>query len=134
MERVAMSASRAERLAEVIRTEASEIIQRELRDPRIGFISITGVEVSGDLRHAKIFVSVLGDAEAKRRTMAGLVHARGHIRSVLGARLALRFVPEIAFRLDDSIERGMRVSTLLRRVTEDGSGGTPGGDRAGSGG
>jgi ribosome-binding factor A len=133
VEQTTMSPSRAERLAEVIRTEVSEIIQRELRDPRIGFISITDVEVSGDLRHAKIFVSVLGDAEAKRQTMVGLEHARGHIRSVLGARLAVRFVPEVAFRLDDSIERGARVSTLLRRVTEDGKGGAPGGDRSGSG-
>lgn len=127
-----MSASRAERLAEVIRTEASEIIQRELRDPRIGFLSITDVEVSADLRHARIFVSVLGDADAKRRTMAALAHARGRVRSMLGGRLALRFVPEIAFRLDESIERGARVATLLRRVTEDGSGGAPGGDRSGT--
>lgn len=123
-----MSPSRAERLAGVIQTEASEIIQRHLQDPRIGFLSITGVEVSADLRRAKIFVSVLGDEEAKRQTMAGLVRARGHIRSELGARLRIRFVPEIAFRLDESIERGERVVSLLRRVKE-GPGGSPRRDR-----
>ncbi|MDR7520872.1 MAG: 30S ribosome-binding factor RbfA [Armatimonadota bacterium] len=123
-----MPPTRAERLAEVIRTEASEIIQRELKDPRIGFVSITDVVVSADLRHAKIFVSVLGDDLAKQRSMEGLERARGHIRSALGARLQVRFVPEILFRLDKSIERGTRVVSLMREV-EEGSGGGAGGHR-----
>ncbi|MDR7484172.1 MAG: 30S ribosome-binding factor RbfA [Armatimonadota bacterium] len=123
-----MPPTRAERLAEVIRTEASEIIQRELKDPRIGFVSITDVVVSTDLRHAKIFVSVLGDEAAKQRSMEGLERARGHIRSALGARLQVRFVPEILFRLDESIERGARVVSLMREVGE-GSGGGAGGHR-----
>ncbi|MDR7543337.1 MAG: 30S ribosome-binding factor RbfA [Armatimonadota bacterium] len=124
-----MSASRAERLAEVIKAEASEIIRRDLKDPRIGFASITDVVVSADLRHAKIFVSVLGDAEAKRRTMEGLERARGHVRSRLGGRLAIRFVPEILFRLDESIERGTRVVALMREVAEDGPREPPGSHR-----
>jgi ribosome-binding factor A len=119
MEQATMSASRAERMAEVIKHEASEIIQRGLKDPRIGFASITEVVVSHDLRHAKIFVSVLGDDAAKRRTMQGLQRARGHIRSELGGRLALRFVPEVHFRLDESIERGIRISSLVRQVAEE---------------
>lgn len=127
MEQTTMARTRAQRLAEVIRTEASDIILQGLKDPRIGFISITDVVVSGDLRHAKIFVSVLGDREAKQRTMAGLNRATGHVRSQLSARLAMRFVPEILFRLDDSIERGARVSSLLRKVDQEGTRG-PSGD------
>lgn len=124
-----MTSTRAERLAGQIRAEASEIIQRGLKDPRIGFVSITDVVVSHDLRHAKIYVSVLGDEEVKQRTMEGLTRATGHIRSELGARLAIRFVPEVLFRLDDSIERGARITSLLREVTEEESREPPGGDR-----
>jgi len=129
MEQETMAGTRAQRLAEVIRTEASDIIRQGLKDPRIGFISITDVVVSGDLRHAKIFVSVLGDQEAKQRTMAGLNRATGYVRSQLGARLAMRFVPEILFRLDESIERGARVSSLLREVDQEGARG-PSGDHS----
>ena len=125
-----MTASRAERLAEVIKVEASDIIQRDLRDPRIGFVSITEVVVSADLRHAKIFVSVMGDDDAKRRTMEGLQRACGHVRSELGARLQVRFVPEVLFRLDDSIERGERVVSLMRDIAEDGPGGPSSGHRS----
>jgi ribosome-binding factor A len=124
--------TRAERLAEIIRGEASNIIQRELKDPRIGFISITEVVVSPDLRHARIYVSVLGDGAAKQRTMEGLGRARGHIRSQLGHRLALRHVPDILFRLDESIERGTRVVSLMRAVSEEGSRGSPDGHSPGS--
>lgn len=124
-----MSSTRAERLAELIKVEASDIIHRDLKDPRIGFASITEVVVSHDLRHAKIFVSVLGDDDAKRRTMEGLERARGHVRSVLGARIAIRFVPDILFRLDESIERGARVAALMREVAEGGSHGSSGGHR-----
>lgn len=127
-----MTPTRAQRLAEVIRGEASEIIQREMRDPRIGFLSITEVVVSADLRHARIYVSVLGDGAAKQRTMEGLERARGHIRSELGHRLALRHVPDILFRLDESIERGTRVVSLMRAVAEEGSRGSPDGHRPGS--
>lgn len=124
-----MTPMRAERLAEVIRAEASAIIQRGLKDPGIGFVSITDVVVSGDLRHAKIFVSVLGDEDAKRQTMAALERARGYVRSELGARIAVRFVPEILFRLDESIERGTRISSLLRKVAKE----EPGGSRRDTG-
>ncbi len=127
-----MTPTRAERLAEVIRAEASEIILQGLNDPRIGFVSITGVEVSHDLRHAKIFVSVFGDAETKQRTMEGLERATGHVRSELGRRLSIRFTPGILFRLDDSIERGTRIASLLLEVTEEESRGRPGGRRPGS--
>ena len=108
---------RREKLQELFKEEASAILQRQLRDPRIGFVSVTEVELSADLRHAKIFVSVLGDEEAKRRTMEALDRAAGFVRSELGRRVTLRYMPEVFFRLDESIERGTRVVALLHEVT-----------------
>lgn len=110
---------RPERVREFIKEQVSDIIQHQVKDPRIGFVSITAVELSGDLRHAKIFVSVLGDAQAKTDTMAGLLSAQGYVRGELGRRLQMRFTPEMSFRLDESIERGTRVVTLLREVTKE---------------
>ena len=109
---------RIARLRELFKQEISAILQREMKDPRIGFASITDVELSPDLRHAKVFVSILGDAEAKASTMAGLENARGFIRKELGRRIRLRHTPEVLFRLDQSIERGARVQRLLRQVAE----------------
>ncbi len=109
---------RPEKVREFIKEQVSDIIQHQLKDPRVGFVSVTDVEVSGDLRHAKVFVSVLGDAQAKTDTMAGLESAQGYIRSELGRRLQMRFTPEVIFRLDESIERGTRVVTLIRKVTQ----------------
>ncbi|HLQ64867.1 MAG TPA: 30S ribosome-binding factor RbfA [bacterium] len=109
---------RPERIREFIKEQVGEIIQRDLKDPRIGFVSVTGVEVSADLRHAKVFVSVLGEEQAKVDTMAGLASAQGYVRGELGRRLQMRFSPEVLFRLDDSIERGVRVMSLIRQVTE----------------
>ena len=109
---------RIARLRELFKEEISIILQREMKDPRIGFVSITDVELSQDLRHAKVFVSILGDAEAKTKTMAGLGNARGFVRKELGRRIRLRYTPEVMFRLDDSIERGVRVQRLLRQVAD----------------
>ncbi len=122
---------RPERVREFIKEQVGEIIQQSLKDPRIGFVSVTAVEVSADLRHAKVFVSVLGDAQAKADTMAGLQSAQGYVRSQLGRRLQMRFSPEVLFRLDDSIERGTRVVSLIRKVTEGpGDDGPPPPDRS----
>jgi ribosome-binding factor A len=107
---------RPEKVEHFIMDELGEILQREVRDPRIGFVSVTAVEVSADLRHARIFVSVLGTAEEKAATMAGLTSAGGYIRRALGRRLQMRYTPELTFRLDESIERGSRVMKLLGEV------------------
>lgn len=120
---------RPEKVEHVIKDELSQILQRELRDPRIGFVSVTDVEVSVDLRHARIFVSVLGDEAAKAASMAGLQSASGYIRRALGARLQLRHTPEITFKLDESIERGSRVMRLLGEVAKDPHGQPPRDDR-----
>jgi ribosome-binding factor A len=118
-----MTSPRIARLRELFKEETSLILQRDMRDPRIGFVSVTDVELSGDLRHAKIFVSILGDAEAKARTMGALASAQGFIRTELARRIRLRHIPRVAFMMDESIERGARVNELLRNVSK------PGGSR-----
>lgn len=110
---------RSEKVEQFIKEELSEILRREVNDPRIGFVSVTDVELSVDLRHARVFVSVLGDTDAKAATMAGLESALGYIRRELGQRLQMRYTPDITFRLDESIERGSRVMKLLGEVTKD---------------
>jgi len=110
---------RPEKVEQFIKEEVSEILQREVKDPRIGFVSVTDVEVSADLRHAHVYVSVLGDRDAKAATMAGLLSALGYIRRALGQRLQMRYTPDITFRLDESIERGSRVMKLLGEVAKD---------------
>jgi len=140
-----VSVTRAQRLREELKRETSDIL-RKMKDPRIGFVSVTDAEVSSDLRHVKIYVSILGNQEEKERTLAALEHARGFVRTEIGRRIRLRHTPEIAFRLDESIERGHRIAALLRSVTGEaavapepdetqdasGSAGGDGQDRSGS--
>ncbi|MBM7623475.1 30S ribosome-binding factor RbfA [Sporohalobacter salinus] len=110
---------RPRRVAELIKKEVSQMLQREIKDPRIGFVTVTDVEVSEDLRHAKVFVSVLDDEEAKEETMEGLKNAVGYVRRELGQRIRLRHTPEILFRYDDSIERGARIFEILKDLNQD---------------
>lgn len=114
---------RVERLAEEIKREVSDILRRS-KDPRIGFISITDTEVSRDLRHAKVFFSILGDEEAKRQTVEGLASAAGFIRTELGKRIRLRHVPELEFHFDPSLERGARIDRILREIHGEADGGS----------
>src|SRR5216684_2428459 len=97
---------RQEKLGELIAVELSDLLRTRLKDPRVGFASITHVEVSGDLRHAKVFVSVMGSPEEQEGTVKGLKHAAGFLRRELAGRLVLRFMPELVFKLDMSIEQG----------------------------
>lgn len=115
-----MGSVRRERMGELIKEELGDIL-RNLKDPRIGFASVTKVEVSGDMRVAKVFISVLGDDAAKRATLKGLESAAGFIRSEISRRIAVRYTPEIRFSLDKSIEHGVRVAALLNQIgaTED---------------
>ena len=107
---------REDQLSGAITRELSDLIRTRMKDPRIGFASITGVELSHDLRYAKVFVSVLGSSEEQRETMRGLGSATGFLRHELAQRLTIRHVPEIAFHLDESIARGARVLDLLKQV------------------
>jgi ribosome-binding factor A len=112
-----MGIRRQERVGELIREEISELIKREVKDPRLsGFISVTEVVISSDLRHARVFVSIMGTEEEKIQVEKGLAAASGFIRKGLGERLALRYTPEIVFQRDESIERGSRLLQLIREV------------------
>lgn len=107
---------RQEQLGEAIAHEVSDLIRTRMQDPRIGFASVTGVELSADLRHAKIFISVMGSSEEQAATMQALGHGTGFLRRELAHRLSIRYTPELVFRLDDSLARGAQVLDLLREV------------------
>lgn len=108
---------RRERLNGLLREEMSAILLRDTKDPRLAhLLSITAVDVSADLKYAKVFVSVLGVEEEKAEVMEGLKSAAGFLRRELSLRLRLRHVPELSFRRDDSIERGSRILQLLREM------------------
>ena len=104
---------RLRRVADQIQRELSALLRSELKDPRVGMITLTGVEVSPDLAHAKVFFTTLGDAEALAHTAAGLKRAAGFLRTELGHRLKLRVTPELRFLHDASVERGVRLSKLI---------------------
>ena len=112
-----MPSRRVERLNAQLRADISELIQREVRDPGLpGLVSITSVDLSPDLRHARVYVSVLGGDAERSRALAALQRAAGFIRHELAQRLTMRSVPELAFRPDASLERGERIIELLREV------------------
>ncbi len=111
---------RVSRVAAQIKREISQIILHEIRDDRVGagMVSVTDVEVSGDLQHAKVFVSVYGTTEAQVETMAGLKAVTGQIRSELGHRMRLRRTPELVFCEDHSLERGTHILSLLNQLSQ----------------
>ncbi|WP_099220956.1 30S ribosome-binding factor RbfA [Listeria costaricensis] len=105
---------RANRVAEQMKKELGDIINRKLKDPRLGFITITGVEVTGDLQQATIYISILGSEKERADSLLALEKAHGFIRSEIGSRIRLRKVPELLFEVDSSIEYGNRIDELLR--------------------
>ncbi|HEX3032513.1 MAG TPA: 30S ribosome-binding factor RbfA [Bacillota bacterium] len=111
-----MGVVRANRVAEEIKKEVSNLIRNELKDPRIGFVTITSVEVSNDLSHARVFFSTLGSEEDKAKTLQALNKAQGFIKNELGRKLRLRFTPDLSFRFDESIEHGAKIMELLHKV------------------
>jgi len=110
---------RQEKIQEQLVHELSELIQRELKDPRLGFITLTGAEITRDLRHAKVFVSVLGDDEAKKQSLKALNSATGLLRGEFARRAHLRVAPELEFVFDEGIARGQRIFELLHSVEAD---------------
>jgi ribosome-binding factor A len=112
---------RVARVGESIRREVSQLLLSGIKDDRVGMgmVSVTDVQVSGDLQHAKIFVSIYGSNEAKAETMAGLKSATGYVRTELGQRLRLRRTPEVVFLEDESIERGTKVLSLINRLSQE---------------
>ncbi len=110
---------RSDRVAEAIRAEVATFLTEEAKDPRLtALVTVTGVEVTRDLRHAKVFVSLLGSDEEKKSTLEGLESVAGHLRSRLGRVLRLRSAPEIAFATDPSVARAARIETLLAQLKE----------------
>lgn len=112
---------RVSRVAALIQEEISQMVLHEIKDDRVGagMVSVTDVDVSGDLQHAKIYVSIYGTDEARKETMAGLTSATGYVRRELGRRVRLRRTPEIIFIEDRGIERGSRVLTLLSQLNQE---------------
>ena len=110
---------RIEKLQELIKQEMSKMLLKELKDPRIGFVTVTDVEMTGDLREAKIYVSVMGGAEQVKSSLEGLNSALGFVRREIGQRIQLRFTPEISFALDTSLDYGDHIQKLLLQVEGD---------------
>ncbi len=110
---------RQEKVQEQLVQEISEMIQRDLGDPRLGFVTVTGSEISKDLRHAKVFVSIMGDAEAQKQSLKALNGASGLLRGEFARRAHMRVAPELVFQFDDSIARGARIFELLCSVEGD---------------
>ncbi len=104
---------RTQRLGDLIRNELAELVRREMRDPRVGLVTISSVEVSTDLSHATVKVSALGEEAPRLEAVRALAHARGYLRRELARRLDLRLTPELHFRLDRGAEYSQRISDLL---------------------
>ena len=110
---------RSRRIAEQIQRELSDIIRVELKDPRVGMITITDVEMTQDNAHAKVFFTVLGQQHRIDEAAAGLQHAGGYLRSQLAQRIKIRVVPQLHFEYDASVERGIRLSQLIDAAVAD---------------
>lgn len=113
-----MTELRANRVAEQMKKELGDILTRKVKDPRVGFVTVTDVEVTGDLQQATIYISVLGDEKQKKDTLLGLSQAKGFIRSEIGKRIRLRKTPEIAFEFDEALDYGNRIETILRDLNK----------------
>lgn len=103
-----------------MKREIAQILREELKDPRIGFITITSVEVTRDLRYAKVFISVYGGEPVKKQSLEALNKASGFVRKEVGRRIQLRYTPEISFAFDNSIEHGAKISKLLTKIKKEG--------------
>ncbi|WP_048602457.1 30S ribosome-binding factor RbfA [Rubeoparvulum massiliense] len=115
-----MSKVRTQRIAEQMKKELGQLIQYELKDPRVGFVTVTGVEVSSDLQLAKVYVSVMGSQEEKETTLLGLDKSKGFLRKELGQRIQLRHTPELQFRLDESLDYGSHIDKILQDLHDKG--------------
>jgi len=113
-----MTELRANRVAEQMKKELGDILITKIKDPRVGFVTITDVEVTGDLQQATVYISVLGDEKEKQDSLLGLSKAKGFIRSEIGRRIRLRKTPELIFEFDEALERGNRIETILRDLNK----------------
>ena len=116
---------RQEKLANLLKQDISEILYREFKDPRLGFVTVISVEVSPDFSYARVFVSIMGNDEEKGRSLAILKRAEHFIRGALSKRLKMRVLPEIDFRLDTSVDQGIRILELLEEIKRNDQSGKP---------
>lgn len=114
-----MDNTRTNRVAEQMKKEIGEIINQKLKDPRIGFVTVTDLDLTNDLQHATVYVTVLGDETEKEESLIGLTKASGFVRSEVGKRIRLRKVPEVVFQFDEAHEHGNRIESILRKLKED---------------
>lgn len=114
-----MSNVRSNRVAEQMKKDLGEIINQKVKDPRIGFLTITDVDVTNDLQQAKVYVSVFGDEAEKEQTLLALDKASGFIRSEIGKRIRLKKTPEIAFLFDEAFEYGSKIDAILRGLNRE---------------
>ncbi len=111
-----MRPKRSSRVGDQIKREISEMVLLVLKDPKLGFITITDVELTDDLRYAKVFYSVLGDEKEKKESLKGLERAKGFIQREIGKRIRLKHIPQIMFRYDNTEEKAARIEQLLKQV------------------
>ena len=111
-----MEGKRSEKVADLIHKEISEMLVKTIKDPRIGFVTITRVAVSEDYRLAKVYFSVTGTVEERQRSVEGLNSAKGYVRKELGRRIRLRYTPEIIFKFDPSIEYAIHIGEVIRHI------------------
>ena len=114
-----MASRRQRKVAELLHQEVSQLIQYDTQDPRLGFVTVTGVDVSPDLRLAWVYITVLGDDSDVKRSLKGLESAAGYFRHALGETLNLRYIPELRFKIDTSLEHGSRIESLLDTIKEE---------------
>jgi ribosome-binding factor A len=114
-----MTSGRIRRVDEAVRAVLGDAISKDLQDPRVGFVTVTQVKTSPDLRHARVYVSVLGDDQARAETLDGLRSAHGYLQSRVAAELRLKHTPTLTFQYDDSVDRGMRISELIETLVGD---------------
>jgi ribosome-binding factor A len=111
-----MATGRMRRVDEAVRAVLSDAIAKDLQDPRVGFVTVTGVKTSPDLRHARVYVSVLGDEQVRAASLEGLHSAHGFLQGVIASELHLKHTPTLEFVYDESVDRGMRITRLLDDV------------------
>ena len=112
-------ARRADRVAEAIRMEIARFLSEDAKDPRLaGLVTITAVDVTRDLRHAKLFISIMGSESQRASTLEALENMKGHLRTRLSKAMSLRVAPEISFKMDESVARAARIESLLAQVRE----------------
>ena len=111
--------TRQEKLIHVLKVEISDVLRREIKDPRLGFFTVIDAEISADLRHAKVFVSIMGTEEVRKQSMEVLKHAQHFVRQEFGKRVRMKVIPDIQFVKDETVDMGMHIFELLEEIKRD---------------